>query len=328
MTIPGDSLGRSWVELSLENLALIDSLRPALICFLAFDANRDPKIAGTGFIIAGDVDFALLITAKHVLTEGVLLAQKPSRSYAASALFVPQSAKTPSIDPKKLKAVWLGDKNALTVNVAHANYCDDLDIASCVLTPQDKDGSLFQSTSIPLDTNVPVVGDFVYMVSLGGLSVSEMQPPKDLDGAGHEIQITHRVIVRGGIVTGVYPNGYRQYKWPCFTTSIPAKPGMSGGFVSLGRVNETISACGIVCADNSIEEAHTNFFVEGESVVASSWTALALRAPVTIPSNDKTQTKTLHEMMQDGTLPAVVGDIGAIQIVDKENGGCTIGRRK
>jgi hypothetical protein len=97
---------------------------------------------------------------------------------------------------------------------------------------------------------------------------------------------------------------------------------MSGGFVYLPRDGEPIAACGIVCADNSTPEAHSDNSLCGESVVACAWIALSLRIPEyyapTAPN------RTLLDMMKMGAMPPSVGGIDHIQIVDREDGGLDI----
>src|SRR5712664_1396239 len=95
------------------------------------------------------------------------------------------------------------------------------------------------------------------------------------------------------------------------TTSIPAKPGMSGGSVYRPRDGVTIGACGIVCADNSPEESHHDFLQCGDSVIACAWPTLSLRFPLMVPSPADAPTHTLFEMVHRGLLPPPLGGIEA-----------------
>jgi hypothetical protein len=271
MPIPNDPLQRWWVEAGAENPQYVEQLRPILIAFMAFKPGREACLAGSGFFVAGNREFALAITAKHVLTEGVGRAQTPWSTHASSALFVNSSAPALTLDPQKLKIIC--------------------------------------------------------MVSLDGMTIDEHVPPTDASGKGQTIAITRRVSIRVGVVTGVYPDGLRHYRWPCFTTSIPAEPGMSGGFVTLPREGKTIAACGIICADSSADEARANSSQCGESIIACAWPALALRAPEAMPSIPTTPTLTLHEMMLTGRMDTAVGGIDRIEIIEQENGDCSIGIR-
>jgi len=328
MPIPNDDQNRWWVDASSANPEKINSLRPSLIAFLAFDHNRIPSIAGSGFIIAGMPDYALVISAKHVLLEMVFDIQQPVKKYDTSSPFIPKSFKMPSLEPTKLKSIWMGSENADLLNTAHANFNDSLDIVDYVITPQESHTQSFKPVSIPIDINVPSIGEVVHMVTLDGMEVTEIKSPNVVNGTGQLLQIKRRVNIRVGVVTNIYPQGFRQYKWPCFTTSIPAIPGMSGGFVTIPREGETIAACGIVCADNSINAAYNDYFQCGESVVACAWTALCLNVPITIPSSPDPPTRTIYQMMQDGDMDKAIGDIENIEVIDLGNGDYTIKNRK
>lgn len=325
MSIPHDIEKRWWVEVSGANPLLVDSFRPALVAFLAFDRNRVPQIVGTGFVVAAISDFALVVSAKHVFAEGVLRAQRPYPWHADSALFVNKQDKTPSLEPEKLKVLWMGSKNAAMLNADHACQNDTLDIASCIVMPQQNE-SIAEGVSIPLDIDVPAVGDVVHMVAMEDMKVQELSPPSDSNGKGQVISLFRRISIRVGVVTAVYLQGFRQYRWPYFTTSIPAKPGMSGGFVYWPREGITIAACGVVCADNSTDEAHSDFSQCGESVIGCAWPALSLRIPLIIQSHQDASTYTLFEMISRGIVPQPLGGIERIRVLETGNGDCIIGK--
>jgi hypothetical protein len=324
MTIPHDALNRWWVEVSAANPNEVDRLRPGLLAFLPFGPGREASFeeSGIGFVIAGGPDFALVLTAKHVVT-GLGRKQRPPRSYAHLP-FVPFHETEPSLEPEKLKVLWMCSTHASMMNVLHVGYNQTLDIACCMVAPQDEQDPPFQPVSLPIDTAVPVLGDVAHMVSLENMTVEEHIPPTDASGTGQVLAVTRRVSIRVGVVTGVYLGEFRQYKWPCFTTSIPAEPGMSGGLVTLPRDGNTIGACGIVCADNSTPEARSNPLQCGESVIACAWTALSLRTPDWIPPTATTPASSLYEMMQTGRMDIAIGGIDHIALVEKENGDCTM----
>lgn len=325
MPIPYDLEKRWWVEASGTNPVLVDSFRPALVAFLAFNKDRVPRIVGTGFVVAAASDFALVVSAKHVFTEGVLNAQRPHRGHASSALFIHKQDRIPSLKPDKLKVAWMGRKNAAMFNVDHACYNDTLDIASCIIMPQPGE-SILERVSIPLDIDVPMVGEVVHMVAMDGMEAQELTPPSDGSGNGQCTSLFRRISIRVGVVTTVYPQGFRQYRWPCFTTSIPAEHGMSGGFIYWPREGTTIAACGVVCADNSTDEARRSFFECGESVIGCSWPALSLLIPLTVPSYPDAPTYTLFEMVRRGHVPQPLGGIERIRIYETGDGNCIIGK--
>ncbi|HXQ71785.1 MAG TPA: trypsin-like peptidase domain-containing protein [Pyrinomonadaceae bacterium] len=327
MPIPDDHLQRWWVEVATENPHLVDQFRPVLLAFLAFGPGRKASLAGTGFIIAGNLESALVITAKHVLTEGVGRAQTPWTSHAPTALFVKSGVPMLTLDPKKLKLVWAGSHHAEMLNAGHVGYNDTLDVACCVVTPQEGELLGFQPSTVPIDIEVPLVGERVHMVSLSGMTINERVPPTAPSGGGHALEIKRGVSIRIGVVTGVYPGGLRHYRWPCFTTSIPAEPGMSGGFVTRPRDGKTVAACGIVCADSSADEARTNYLQCGESIIACAWPSLGLRVPEVMSSDPATPTLTLYEMMRAGRMDTAIGGIERIEVVERENRDCSISIR-
>ncbi|MBI1318985.1 MAG: hypothetical protein GC168_08550 [Candidatus Hydrogenedens sp.] len=324
MAIPGDPLNRWWRDVALVDPFSIFKMRSALICILAFDRWRQPNLFGTGFVATKQNAHSLIITAKHVLTEGVARFQALSYESAPSALFRPPRTDQPSTDSARLKMVWICSGNGEMLNVMHISYNDTIDIACCVATPQDDCLSNFRPTSICLDTTVPSVGSVVHIISHDAMEQSEDTPPTNNSGNGHEITLRKRVSIREGVVTSVHQNGYRQYKWPCFTTSIPVDPGMSGGFVSMPHDGDTISAVGIVSADGSCPESRIDTNKCGESVIACMWPALALRVPETIPSTPTTKLYTIYEMMKSGKMSMAVGGVDHLNLIKETNDGYRI----
>lgn len=219
--------------------------------------------------------------------------------------------------------VWMGSKNAAMLNATHVSYNDPLDIASCIVMAQEGE-SIVERVSIPLDIDVPGVGEVVHAVAMDGMEAEELAPPSDRYGKGQEISIFRRISIRVGVVTAVHPEGFRQYRWPCFTTSIPAKPGMSGGFVYRPKDGNAIAACGVICADNSSDGAHRSFSQCGESVIACTWPALSLRIPRTIPAHPDDPTYTLFEMVRSGRVRSPVGGIEKIRVLETGDGDCVV----
>lgn len=326
MSLPNDPLGRWWVEaIDSPDDPFWVGLRSAMVAFMSSGKDHIQHINGTGFFIDSGEDFGILITAKHVL-DGVYSTQTPHPRYAPSALefFVPSSAKAPSLDPSKLKALWMGE-SPVALNVVYANYNESIDIASCILTTQCAEDH-FKPTSIPITLRMPKVGDVVQMITQG------LEPPtQHVDqleaGERFAVSVRRQAVLRIGVVTGVYQEGYRQYKWPCFTTSIPAAPGMSGGLVTVPTEGGTVAACGVVCADNSPHEATGSFMIQGESVIGCIWPALTLRAPEKIPVAADVTQPTLYEWMKQGRMTIVGEGLDQIEVHDLGNGDMTIRRQ-
>lgn len=327
MAVPNDPLNRCWIEVSDANPGLVAALRPTLVSFMTDDHARRPGIAGTGFIVAATNELAMVFTAKHVLSEGVLGIQKPYRSHSTPSLFEPASARTPSLIHQKVKTLYMNSQFADFFNVIHASYNDSLDIALCIIEIRPSDEAKFEPMAIPIHPVTPSVGDVVHMISLINEKPVITAAPMDETGAGQSFTLTRKVSIRIGTVTATYPSGFRQYKWPCFATSIPAVPGMSGGFVCIPTDGTTIAACGVVCADNTPEEDQNNCFKSGESVIGCTWPALALRAPTTLPPTPDSDDLTLYEMIKQGHLPLPPGGVDHIEIIDRGINDTRIGIR-
>ncbi|MED5618128.1 trypsin-like peptidase domain-containing protein [Ideonella sp. BN130291] len=303
--VHGDPERRAWIEVSSANPAEVERLKPTLVAFLAFDRERMPRLAGTGFVIAGDPGLALVATAKHVLTEGVSQFQGLGRTSSPSAIFVPDRINV-SLSPEHLKAVWVDGRSAGLLDVHCASYNASHDVAVCAIGPQEREPPPFDPRSVPFHTELPSVGDPAQMVAIDEMKVGESEPPSDRTGQGQVLIVSRRVSIRLGVVTGVFPRGLRQYRWPCFTTSIPAEPGMSGGYLFIPKPGTTVAACGVVCADASSDEARINQSVAGESIIGCTWPALGLSLPEHI---GQPKTRTLLEMAASGEIPMPVGGV-------------------
>jgi hypothetical protein len=294
MPIPDDPLCREWVELHDDNPNLVDDFRPSLISIMATDANRRVGLAGSGFFMASGEGVGVVLTAKHVLQAGVLDIQRPHRPYARSVLpeFLPPQM--PNIERGKIAAIWDNGEYGMALHFAFGCFNEVSDLACAVVIPEETvDGPHFLPRPIPLSTAGPQEGDVVQMVSFNSMKLDQQ--------SCDAFTVARTVSIRLGTVPGVHPKGLRQYRWPCFTTTIPADPGMSGGLVGIRKPGGTVTACGVVCADNSSQESRSSYMVSGESVIGASFMALALKLPVAL-SNDSPQ-HTIQDAMRAGALP-------------------------
>ena len=279
---------------------------------------------GSGFVVGGDKDgqYALIFTAKHVL-DGVRDFQRPEQKHALSALpeFIIQQKV--SIKPSDLKVAWMGSESASMMNVVYVFYSETLDIACCIVMPEEKDN--FLPYSVPLDTRIPVIGDTVHMISCAGMKVSETIAPRSQDGIGQLLEIERSVNIRVGSVTGVYKSGLRHYNFPCFTTSIPAEPGMSGGFVYLPKEGTTVAACGMVCADNSTTKARKSMLHSGESLIASTWPALGLSVADSL--DNEAPKVTIYDLVKSGRMHLCGDSINQFEVIKLKGNDYSVHRK-
>lgn len=322
LKVPGHNL--YWLEVASANETFAHRFRESLVCVLASDKDRvytPQTTVGNGFIIAVDKarNWALLLTAKHVL-EGAAAIQSPRPLHASSALFVPPSRTAPSIDQKRLKLHWSGGADHALLKVIFATYNESTDLACCIAVPREVSiptGERFAPQNLKLGLDVPQVGDQVWMVSMANMSMVETVPPKDGSFLHQQAVFNHDISIRHGMVTGVYPNGYNQYRWPCFTTSIPVKGGMSGGLVGVYTRERPFSICGVVCADLDPYQPKDDPTVCGTSIVGCAWPALHLRVPRDL-ANDQTvvggRNPTLLELIREGQIAQPAGDLDAFTL--------------
>ena len=310
MPLPNDPESREWLELSGANPDLVDQFRPALVSFIAADKARFLGSAGTGFFIGFSEGLALLMTARHVL-DFVGSMQRPHSRHAASALkmFLPKTDPL-SIKHGSVAALWANEMHAQALHIEYASL-NDTDVACCLAIPELSSKTSFIPACLQLSTEPPKVGSLIHYVSYLLQEPEEISPLEELPEDA--FKLTRSVSVRRGTVIGVHWQGYRQYGWPCITTTIPAEPGMSGGFAYLvGEHGTPLGVCGIICADNSSVEARKSPFLAGESVVAMSVLALGLQIP--IQTTDTSPRRTLQEMMRAGDFPSPIGGFEQFKI--------------
>jgi hypothetical protein len=314
-----DSLKRAWVELAHSNPDLLSSFRKVLLAFHASDDNKNMGTAGTGLIVADTPELLFFISAKHVIEEGVLKIQKPYTRFDGGPFSFAHEIKNVKLSGR-LKVSVFGDDNAFLANVVYVSRNDSTDIVIGLAEIPEKYRTNRFWSHIPLSVAVPSVGDSIHICSL----VNKEPVQRETEQNGREFIVERGVTLRKGTVTGVYPTGLRQYKWPCFTTSIPVEAGLSGGFAYLPIDGCTVAACGIVCAETSGASA-TNYCEAGESVVASSWPALANTVPTSLPRIDDSKDLTLFEMIKSKQFPRPCGDFDKIKFLRNSLSDISIG---
>ena len=225
--------------------------------------------------------------------------------------------------PTASKGVLDGIRVIGLLNVGRS-FSSATDVAACIIAHQEIDPTPFAPTSVPLHTILPRVGETIQMVSIDKMDTTELAPPEDSTGKGQRLSIFRHLSTRVGTVTGVFPHGYRQHNWPCFTTSIPAEPGMSGGFVFLPTDGAPVAACGVVSADSFSGEARTVQNQSGNSIIPCSWPALGLSMPQAIGGPDHSSSRLLLDMVKSGDVPEPLGGVSHLRIVKTTDGNTHI----
>lgn len=284
-------------------------LRSSLVSFVATDADHNHKVMGTGFIVAGNDQMAVVVTAKHVVADAIFHQRKYTRIPTSPLLEMPR----PLIEPKDMKAFWTDGVSPNLMPIHWVSYNATLDMAVCVITPPEKHANPFAPMSIPFDTRAVQVGDQVNAVACLSEEAKELAPPADSTGRGQILQLESQAFFRTGFVTAVYPGGFRHYRWPCFTASFPVEPGMSGGFVFVERKNETVAAVGVLSAGPKASDLNNDTATLGEAVVLDAWTGLGLLVPDRLPSVDA-PTSRIRDVLLRGAMPMAIGGVDHIVV--------------
>ncbi len=319
MHMKDDPMNRAWVEFVHSDPKLQSSFRKVLLGLHSTDANINFGTAGTGFIVADTLEWLFFVTARHVL-EQILKIQKPYIRFDGGPFNTSNETQNVSL-AGRLKVSVFGDDKVFLADVVHlsSNAVTDIAVGMAKIPPEFRSKRFWRH--IPLAVVLPNVGDPIHICSL----INKL--PVEIEGTelARHFQVERGVTLRKGVVTNVFPSGYNQYKWPCFTTSIPATPGMSGGFVYSPVHNETIAACGVVCVELISDSDPTSFHQAGESLIACSYLALANILPNNIPPQDDTDFLTLYEMVQQGRFPKPSGDFDRVEFVKKSIDDISIG---
>jgi hypothetical protein len=321
MPISFDPMQREWLDLGPTNPGLVDELRPLLVFFIAWDSGSNPTILGSGTIIAAGSyppGAAVVLTARHVMAEFAVDAQKPHLVGTAGLFREVRPADHLSLDPKRLKVAWMGRSTAAFLNVLSTSFNDFSDMQGCFIAAQiGEEPNFVGSGSVPLDLRPVVVGETVYQLSCGALGLTEIQEPAG-DWAGQILRISRHVSIRVGTVTGIFSDGRRGRSWPAFTTSIPSSPGMSGGAVLRIEDNRP-SICGVISSDFSPNGAGMDFNVRGDTVAMMVWPTLALK--LTTAEN---LSLTWFEAMQTGVMSEPIGGLSSFSINENSSGEITM----
>ncbi|WP_284620098.1 hypothetical protein [Aquabacterium humicola] len=310
--------GSAWLDVSGTNQALVELYRPTLVAFMALNRASVPKVCGTGFVLAAAGGRAVVLTARHVFDDAAKHQRPTLKRPLAPGLF-DETPSLPSTLPSDLIAHWFALETAGTLSIDEIAAVSYTDIAACAVSAgHTLNDAPFHAPGWPVHCTIPRVGDLVQMVSLGmdtGTAVVEQQAPADRTGIGQQLLITNAVRIRVGRVVGVYPNGYRQHRHPCFTTTIPVEPGMSGGLAFIRQSlhdSGELGVCGIASADVSPPEAFSDPSVAGLSIFACTWPVVGLPVPGLLPGEDG-QRRRFHEAFQSGDLRAL-GGVGHLTV--------------
>jgi Trypsin-like peptidase domain len=315
-------IGHQWSEFIRNDDPLWLGVRSALVAFVVMGQSDLPQFIGTGFVIGtSEEGFLLVLTAKHVIEGGAIRAQRPNSLRVPSAPSILFEPEEPAIDPKNLRALWMGINHADMLFVRHVAYADNLDVALCVLEVQEnlRNGIRSMAPAIALDTTIPAIGTPINIVTLSGFQSSE--------GISDQIgkrswRFENRPVIRvGKVITNEKES--MGHKGPSFGINIPTGGGMSGGFAYVPKDGGTIAACGIISASPKEDNGQTDFRVSGHTSIVGVMGALALQVPVSSEAN-----VLLFDLVKSGKIQDLTGNVENLRIrTTGPRGACAIYRR-
>ena len=235
-----------------------------LVSVIAFDAGTAPFLIGTAFIVAAAGRDAVACTAAHNF-EAVRRAQAPPRAHHPSALseFLP-SAVALNIDRTKIRAVSSDHGRFEMATLSWAIWDPDTDIAFFGLRPQhEEDVDYFQSSFL-FDDELPKVGDEVAALGYAGMEIRDNAS----DGASRHFTVARQPLLRVGRVTSVCMDGHILCRGPCFETTVPFFPGMSGGPVMRMAREGPMKPFGIISSDPASDSHKQDRSIRGYGAVA------------------------------------------------------------
>lgn len=295
--IPDDPDGCCWREATFTGPHALDS---ALISLIAFGPDG-PSLIGTGFLVAAIGRKALALTAAHNFRQAARV-QRPwtTQHPTTPAEFTLRRPQTLSTRPKDIRAVYFDKSQVDMCIIGEVSAVDGMDIALFTIALQEHVDDNLLKSRFPLDMKKPRRGQRVCILGYADMSLS-------VDGLEQEtrIQMARRLALRQGVITGVYSTGLRQYQWPCFETTIPIHPGMSGSpVIWFAEDGAPAVSCGVACVDFSPDAAWDDYRVAGHSICAQLWPAAGLSVYATLPGQTQQRKTTVldfirHQVIDD-----------------------------
>lgn len=247
------------------------------VLYVAENQNRQVHAIGACFRVCNSKQFAVLVTASHILEQ----AAKCGGPRRLSHRYVEEWSNKDHLEVVQRMALYwshLPSGNLPRVAAYHGAPSTDI---GCIVArlPEHLSGSL--PPPVVIDSDLLVPGTRIFVAVPSKLVLENVR--EDVYKIGPELQLRYGEITAG-------PVRARLIKAPVYETSIPFLPGMSGSpvFAQLGSRN-TLCAIGVVSSDFSTDEAHATPGTAGRSAVIPIGYAYALRiGAATLPDGSDT----------------------------------------
>lgn len=256
--------GWAWNQAELETSS---EFHGVLVSLVAFTPQREPIVAGTAFALdAMDDKVGVFCTAAHVVEYLRAVQHAPPAHHASTPPEFRPPPEPLRLDRERLRALLFDGRQVNVPVVDWLIWDEHADIAFLGLKDQKPEAARVVQGGCRLTSERPMVGTRVAILGYDDTEVVD----SERDGTGFErFSVARRLVLRAGTVLRLHPNGHALCRGPCFETTIPISPGMSGSpVVLLGQSGEPLSVIGVVSTSASIGEATLDRRISGDSIIA------------------------------------------------------------
>ncbi|MET3836297.1 hypothetical protein ABIB58_001639 [Brevundimonas sp. UYEF29] len=202
-----------------------DEARDVVVAIICLNQQGEPTQIGSGFFVRSEGSRALIVTAAHVITEGVRAFQNSRRRIRAhsttpSDFLAPEVVSAASSD---LRVIVTNGHRADLCLVAHIAWDEASDLAVLAIVPSDDSVIDLFDSRLDVAESDPRVGDII-----GVIGYAEFETNRDEGDISKGI-LRRRMLIRIGKALEVHQGGFMRVTVPCVEGSMPTFSGMSGG---------------------------------------------------------------------------------------------------
>lgn len=236
--------------------------------------NGTDEPVGTAFVICGSEKGILCATATHVFTQ----IASWENDHLASMAGRKRSDLSSAIAEKRIGIVLTDTKSHIIAPVITAYGSVECDILYFFVEYEPEKRLPPILKKIAINTDLPEEGQEVIAVAFHRSKSEKSRTQRTY---------SHTLDLRKGSVSKVFRKGHNLIKGPCFQTSIPFAPGMSGGAILMYPSDDTpLAACGVISCDISEPDSQSDGS-PGLSFAALFWPTLALGFKTNIDGVDQ-----------------------------------------
>lgn len=255
--------GQAWADAPTEALNFLDQF---MISIVAFDNRGRPQLIGTAFVVGRMGSSGVAFSAAHNFDSGVRAAQFPNPTFHPTTPPEFRMQQKLELSGSRVAGIYSFQGNVFIFPVNMVAFDGVSDIAVLTMAPQRENEPWPIESTMELHPAIPSVGDKICLAGYAEMSISAIEDSLDPVQA---FKAKRRTVLRRGTVTQLFLEGHYLARGPCFETTIPVYPGMSGGpaFLLPKQHGEPIRPIGIISSDPE-EDDKSNNKKPGSSIVS------------------------------------------------------------